>query len=622
MQRLALTIWRGMEMLTRKVRKLFHPQDASPDRKRKKFSRGFLVVALIASNLAFFSPQAAQAGITWREASGRDFYNMPRLDPRFDLDTIAAVIFDNHPDEMVFFLDFQSVPSATMFDDGKNSWAAVFIDTNNDGNSDLRLSIEDRMNTDLTGVPGFVYNLNTKSPVNCDLNVYNNINAQTTWIGFKVSRSCLQLPKLFAIQGYADYISNDNLSYDYVPDSKHLPLTPTFNQTSSTTPSTTGAPTYDLPVNIQNSSTLAVNYSDPPQNLSNLSDSILPSVVTIKCGTGSGTGWAVEVDLSAKAKSDGYSSYILTNHHVIENCLNTRKVTMELSNKTTVDGLITAWNSSSDVAGIVTKSPIKSLQWIGSQPRQGWWVGVIGSPLGKSGILTTGIISSINTLTNTFTMTAAINPGNSGGPVFDSTGRVLGLATSKSTISGGQLAEGLGSAQGVPLLCTTVITCSSERNPWSATPRFSEKDLIAASQARAKAEADAKAKADAEAAALDRAVSEKRSQCIDFNSELKVAIFNAQVAKGTYPASSSAFDNLLGLAPEELDCGYIEVSRFDSELSGQKKVLSAYVSSFNNAVSAAKLVAKKTTTISCVKGRTIKKVTGVNPKCPTGYKKK
>jgi hypothetical protein len=589
---------------------------------RKKFFRGLLVVGLVASNLAFISPQAAQAGITWREASGRDFYNMPRLDPRFDLDTVSAAIFDNHPDDITFFLDFQSVPSATMFDDGKNSWAAVFIDTNNDGNSDLRISIEDRMNTDLTGVDGSAFNLTTNSRVNCDVLVYNNIDAQKTWIGFKVSRSCLKLPKLFAIQGYADYISNDNTSYDYVPDSKHLPLTPTFNQTASTTPSTTGAPTYDLPLNISNSSTLAVNYSDPPQNLSNLSDSILPSVVTIKCGNGSGTGWAVEADLSAKAKSDGYMSYVLTNHHVIENCLNTRKVTMELNNKTTVDGMITAWNSSSDVAGIVTKTVIKPLQWIGTQPRQGWWVGVIGSPLGKSGILTTGIISSINTVTDTFTMTAAINPGNSGGPVFDSTGRVLGLATSKSTISGGQLAEGLGTAHGVPLLCTTVITCSTERNPWGATPKFSERDLIAANQARAKAEADAKAKADAEAAALERALTVKKSECIDFNSELKVAVFNVQVAKGTYPASGVAFNNLLGLAPEELDCNFIQVSSFDSELAGQKKVLSAYLNSYNSALAAAKLVAKKTTTINCVKGKTTKKVTGVNPKCPAAFKKK
>jgi hypothetical protein len=38
-------------------------------------------------------------------------------------------------------------------------------------------------------------------------------------------------------------------------------------------------------------------------------------------------------------------------------------------------------------------------------------------------------------------------------------------------------------------------------------------------------------------------------------------------------------------------------------------------------VATVKPTAKKTT-ITCVKGKTTKKVTGVNPKCPAGYKKK
>jgi len=588
----------------------------------RKFLRIVLVLVLAITPMQIMLPQSADAAVTWRESSARDFYNMSRLDSRFDLDTISAQIFDNDPDLIYFFLDFQSVPSASMFDDGKGSWAAVFIDVNNDDNSDLRLSIEDKMTTDLSGVPGYVYDLRTKNVVNCDLSVYNNIKAQNTWIGFKVSRKCLGLPKVFGIQGYADYISNDNLSYDYVPDSKHLPLTPTFNESTSTVPSTNSSPIYDLPANKSNSSTLAVNYSDPPQNLPTLSESLLPSVVTVKCANGSGTGWAVDVDLSAKAKSDGYVSYVLTNHHVIENCLSSRKVTMELSNRTVVDGVITAWNSAVDVAAIVTKTSLPTLQWIGSQPKQGWWVGVIGSPLGKPGILTTGIISSINQGTNTFTLTAPINPGNSGGPVFDSTGRVLGLATSKSTISGGQLAEGLGSAQGTPLLCTTVLNCSIERNPWGATSRYSEKELIEAAAARAKADADARAKAEAEAAAAERLLTQKRNTCIDFNSELKVVLFNAQLAKSTYVASASAFTNLLDLAPEELACDYIDVTSFDSELSGQKKILAAFLASYNSAVAAAKVTAKKKTTITCVKGTMTKKVSGINPKCPTGFRKR
>jgi hypothetical protein len=37
---------------------------------------------------------------------------------------------------------------------------------------------------------------------------------------------------------------------------------------------------------------------------------------------------------------------------------------------------------------------------------------------------------------------------------------------------------------------------------------------------------------------------------------------------------------------------------------------------------ATKPVAKKTVTITCVKGKTSKKVSGTSPKCPIGYKKK
>jgi hypothetical protein len=33
-------------------------------------------------------------------------------------------------------------------------------------------------------------------------------------------------------------------------------------------------------------------------------------------------------------------------------------------------------------------------------------------------------------------------------------------------------------------------------------------------------------------------------------------------------------------------------------------------------------VAKKKVTISCVKGKTTKKVTAISPKCPAGFKKK
>ena len=104
------------------------------------------------------------------------------------------------------------------------------------------------------------------------------------------------------------------------------------------------------------------------------------------------------------------------------------------------------------------------MNWRGPTPQQGWWAGVIGSPLGYPGILTTGVVSSINTSTFKGTTTAPINHGNSGGPVFDRIGRVIGLATAKYVDS-----EGFGIFHGTPLLCGKIIVCTGAPDVWTGS---------------------------------------------------------------------------------------------------------------------------------------------------------
>jgi serine protease Do len=58
----------------------------------------------------------------------------------------------------------------------------------------------------------------------------------------------------------------------------------------------------------------------------------------------------------------------------------------------------------------------------------------IGSPLGLSGTVTKGIISSVRSLedgTILYQIDAALNPGNSGGPLINTQGRVIGINTLK-----------------------------------------------------------------------------------------------------------------------------------------------------------------------------------------------
>ena len=81
----------------------------------------------------------------------------------------------------------------------------------------------------------------------------------------------------------------------------------------------------------------------------------------------------------------------------------------------------------------------------GKSLRQGQSVYAVGSPLGLSGTVTSGVFSAYRQETSSgnkyLQFDAAINPGNSGGPLIDSEGNVLGITTMMAS-----QAEGIGFA--------------------------------------------------------------------------------------------------------------------------------------------------------------------------------
>ena len=111
-------------------------------------------------------------------------------------------------------------------------------------------------------------------------------------------------------------------------------------------------------------------------------------------------------------------------------------------------------------------------------------------------------------------------------------------------------------------------------------------------------------------------------KCIDFNGDLDLAKFNAKNAKALYPSSATLLQNVFDNAPDRLLCNDLSLSTFDTELQSKRKILTAFEMSLISAIAEAQKILTKKTTITCVKGKLIKKVTAINPKCPSGYKKK
>ena len=395
-----------------------------------------------------------------------DTFNRSDLPVEYDLTQVDFATDDVQTDRYFFFLQFSKPITANQFADGKDSWAGVFLDIDNNGTMDYSLQTDG--NTPYRGNVGHTYRFVDRTgstPVQttkCIGNTWTNLETKVSWIGFNILKNCLPFAATIGVSGYVDRNSSDNGEYDYAPETAwSLALGSGVISTTGTgvAGSSNIIPTLNLGLD-----TALTTPANQPTDLVDLSAKIGESVVTVLCTNGLGTGWSLNVDLPISMKTDGYLSYIVTNHHVIEDCTTNRNIQIVLKNQTKVPAYVWSWDAKNDVAAVVTKAAIQQLNWRGATPQQGWWVGVIGSPLGFPGILTTGIVSSNNSSTFLGTTTAPINQGNSGGPVFDRNGRVIGLATAKYVDS-----EGFGIFHGTPLLCLKIVKCTNSSEVWTGS---------------------------------------------------------------------------------------------------------------------------------------------------------
>ena len=425
--------------------------------------RGILATLVLLISLVFPVSSASAAWIQYQSGEA-DSFNRSDLTAAFDITRVDFAINDAAPDEYWFFLNFAQSVSGSQFNDGQDSWAGILLDVNNDGKDDYSLQTSKNSYSENYYHSARFVDRTTASPVtssDCKVETWTNLTTKASWIGFSIKKNCKTFSPTIGIRGYSDRISNDDKDFDFAPDGYWKVningglVAPSGNSSSTTIIG-------QLPFVNNFGESLVSAPSSQPTDLVSLAAQTTKSVVTVLCGTGIGSGWSINVGLSVANISNGYKSYIISNHHVIDDCINSRFVTLVLSDQTRVSGYVYSWDEANDVAGILTSKEIAPLNWRGANPQQGWWVGIIGSPLGFPGVLTSGIVSSVNNSTFLGTTTAAINPGNSGGPVFDRSGRVIGLATAKYVN-----AESFGIFNGTPLLCNKIVDCSSTTQIWN-----------------------------------------------------------------------------------------------------------------------------------------------------------
>lgn len=178
-----------------------------------------------------------------------------------------------------------------------------------------------------------------------------------------------------------------------------------------------------------------------PESISEMVDSVLPSVVSIAIENngdqGSGSGFVIRPD-----------GYIMTNNHVAAPAADGGSLTVVFEDGRSVDAEIVGRNSAYDLAVLKVAEDQLPVARFGDsdQVNVGDVAVAIGAPLGLEGTVTSGIISSKDrpvtaggqgelAYINAIQTDAAINPGNSGGPLLNSSGQVIGINSAIATLA-------------------------------------------------------------------------------------------------------------------------------------------------------------------------------------------
>lgn len=191
-----------------------------------------------------------------------------------------------------------------------------------------------------------------------------------------------------------------------------------------------------------------------PGSVEQVAQQVLPAVVAIQVSTRQGSGEGSGSIIS----SDGL---VLTNNHVVGDAGQGGTIEVSLNDGSIHPATLIAGDASTDIAVIKIKnvSGLPTLNFGDSNDvTVGQEVVAIGSPLGLTATVTSGIVSALNrpvrasggsggesSLIDAIQTDAAINPGNSGGPLVDMQGNLIGMNSVIATMSGGSSSQSSGS---------------------------------------------------------------------------------------------------------------------------------------------------------------------------------
>lgn len=170
-----------------------------------------------------------------------------------------------------------------------------------------------------------------------------------------------------------------------------------------------------------------------PRDFAGIINKLESSVVTVFCDVSEeqgsqGTAFAVNLE----TYTDKGITALMTNHHVIEDCIDQGTLTIRNYDGEIFDAVLENYDAENDLALLSADVEMSYLDLADYPPSPGYWVMSFGSADGVEGSIAIGNVLNITT-DNEILITAALSLGNSGGPLVDNEGNVFGVSTAVST---------------------------------------------------------------------------------------------------------------------------------------------------------------------------------------------
>jgi len=206
---------------------------------------------------------------------------------------------------------------------------------------------------------------------------------------------------------------------------------------------------------------------DAPDDLGALLELVQDSTVTIGCKDAQGSGWVIELGSpSADADPEAieldrkFPTEVITNHHVIEECVDTPRKVTATAGEDTYDAVLYSYDEENDLALVAIKQDVPPLA-LSEKPQPGWWAVAVGTPYGLEGSVSIGNIMNLDG--TDIIATTPLNSGNSGGPMVNSRGEVIG--TNTWTLIGDDEPQDWNVAVAHTALCDALVACD-ESDKW------------------------------------------------------------------------------------------------------------------------------------------------------------